>query len=82
MALRKCHTGLALASIFAIGIFLLGSVPQATAETLNFKTFNHTTKMEAVPMKPHFQTLRELSSLITFYDLLPSSKWYTRAVWW
>jgi hypothetical protein len=50
MAIRRFCLGLAIASIFVIGIWLLGSVPQATAETLNFKTFNHVTKMERVPI--------------------------------
>lgn len=48
MAIRKFFIGLAVASIFVIGIWLLGIVPQATAETLNFKNFNHVTKAEAV----------------------------------
>lgn len=42
--------GLAVASIFVIGIWLLGFVSQATAETLNFKTLNHVTKMEKIPI--------------------------------
>ena len=50
MAIRRFFIGLAVASIFVIGIWLLGSVPQATAETLNFKNFNHVTKVEAVPI--------------------------------
>jgi hypothetical protein len=50
MAIRRFFIGLAVASIFVIGIWLLGSVPQATAETLNFKIFNHVTKAEAVPI--------------------------------
>ena len=33
-----------------IGIVFLGSVPQATAETLNVKAFNHVTKTEMVPI--------------------------------
>ena len=37
-------------SIFIIAAWLLGSVPQATAETLNYKLFNHVTKMEMVPI--------------------------------
>ncbi len=37
-------------TIIVTGVLFLVPVPQATAETLNFKTFNHTTKMEAVPM--------------------------------
>jgi len=50
MAIRRFFIGLAVASIFVIGIWLLGSVPQATAETLNYKLFNHVTKAEAVPI--------------------------------
>ena len=33
-----------------IGIWFLGFIPQATAETLNFKVFNHVTKAEEVPI--------------------------------
>jgi hypothetical protein len=50
MAIRRCFIRLALATIFVIGTWLLGSVPQATAETLNFKAFNHVTKAEMVPI--------------------------------
>ena len=50
MAIRRCFIGLAIISIVVIGICLLGSVPQATAETLKIKTFNHVTKMESVPI--------------------------------
>jgi len=50
MAIRRYFIGLATASIFVIGIWLLGFVPQATAETLNFKSFNHVTKQEIVPI--------------------------------
>ena len=46
MAIRRFFKGLAVASIFVIGIWLLGSVPQVMAETLNFKFFSHTTKGE------------------------------------
>jgi len=42
--------GLATASIFMIGIWLLGFVPQATAETLNHKAFNHFTKSKILPI--------------------------------
>jgi hypothetical protein len=48
MATKKSIPILIGISIIAIG--LLGSVPQATAETLNYKNFNHVTKAEAVPM--------------------------------
>jgi len=50
MSIRRCFIGLAIASIFVMGIWLLGSVPQATAETLGYKTLNHVTKMEVVPV--------------------------------
>jgi hypothetical protein len=50
MAIRRFFVGLAVPSIFVIGIWLLGSVPQATAETLNFKVFNHITKAERFPI--------------------------------
>ncbi len=46
MAIRRFSIGLALVSIFVIGIWLLGSVPQAMAETMNYKYFNHLTKIE------------------------------------
>ncbi len=46
MAIRRYFIGLAVASIFVIGIWLLGSVPQAMAETMNYKYFNHLTKIE------------------------------------
>ena len=50
MAIRRFFIALTVASIFVIGIGLLGFVPQATAETLNFKFFNHVTRAEAVPI--------------------------------
>ena len=50
MATRRFFMGLAIASIFGIGIWLLGFAPQATAETLNFKTFTHVTKGETFPI--------------------------------
>ena len=50
MAIRRGFMGLAIVSIVVIGICLLGSVPQATAETLNFKAFNHVTKAEMFPV--------------------------------
>ena len=46
--------------IFIIAAWLLGSVPQATAETLNYKLFNHVTKIEMVPIadaEGHFISL-------------------------
>ncbi len=64
MAIRRFFIGLAVASIFVIGIWLLGFVPQATAETLNFKNFTHAVRAEVFPIpdvEGHFVrfTLRE-----------------------
>jgi hypothetical protein len=39
-----------MVSIFVIGIWLLGAIPQATAETMNIKFFSHVMKREAVPI--------------------------------
>ncbi len=50
MAHRRGFIGLAIVSTIAMGIVLLGFVPQATAETLTFKSFNHVTKAEMVPL--------------------------------
>ena len=50
MAIRRCFIGLASATLFVISIWLLGSVPQATAETLSGKSFNHVTKAEMFPI--------------------------------
>jgi hypothetical protein len=50
MVLRRRFVGVAIVSIFMIGVWLLGSVPQASAETLNFKMFNHVTKQEMFPI--------------------------------
>lgn len=50
MTMRRGFIGLASAIIFVIGICLLGSVPQATAETLAYKTFTHVTKSEMIPI--------------------------------
>jgi hypothetical protein len=50
MAIRRYFIGLAIVSILGIAIWVLGSVPQATAETLNFRSFNHVTKQETVPI--------------------------------
>jgi hypothetical protein len=50
MAIRRGFIGLAIVSIVVIGICFLGSVPQATAETLTYKTFTHVTKSEMVPI--------------------------------
>ena len=50
MVKRRFISGLAITSILVIGIWLPGSVPEATAETLNLKFFTHVTKMEMVPI--------------------------------
>jgi hypothetical protein len=50
MAIRRRFIGLAIVGILGIGIWVLGSVSQATAETLKFKSFNHVTKQEEVPV--------------------------------
>jgi hypothetical protein len=50
MAGQKLVLGLAMAGIIVIGIWVPGSVPQAAAETLNFRSFTHYTKMERVPV--------------------------------
>jgi len=50
MAIRRGFMGLPVASIILIGIVFLGSVPQATAETLTFKMLTHGTKAEMVPI--------------------------------
>lgn len=50
MALRRCFVGLAIVSMLVIGVLVLGSVPQATAESLTFKSFTHITKAEMVPI--------------------------------
>jgi hypothetical protein len=50
MALRGCFIGLVSACVFMVGIWLLGSVSEVKAETLNFKMFTHATKTELVPI--------------------------------
>jgi hypothetical protein len=42
--------GLVGVFVLVIGIWLMGFIPQATAETLNYKMFNHVVKAEAVPI--------------------------------
>jgi len=46
MTRRRFFIGLAIASIVVIAAWLLGFAAHATAETLNFKMFNHMTKAE------------------------------------
>ena len=50
MTRRRFFIGLAIASIVVIAAWLLGFAAHATAETLNFKMFNHMTKAETVPI--------------------------------
>lgn len=50
MATRRRFIGLAIASIFVMSIWPLYSIPQATAETLKFRLFNHVTKAEIFPI--------------------------------
>ena len=60
MAIQRYFIGLAIASIFLMSTWPLGSVPQATAETLNFKILNQVTKMEMAPIadvEGHFMGL-------------------------
>ena len=46
MAIRRLFVGLAVGSIFVIGMWLPGSILPAVAETLNYKFFTHVTKGE------------------------------------
>ena len=50
MGIRRFFIGLAIASIFVIGIWILGSVPQAMAETMKINFLGQATKREAVPI--------------------------------
>ncbi len=50
MVIRKRFIRLAILSILGISFWVMGSVLQATAETLNFKFFNHVTKGEVLPI--------------------------------
>ena len=63
--------GLAIVSISVIGIVFLGSVPQATAETLNYKGFDHVTKGEMVPITDvpgHFSGVVVREGVTVFED--------------
>ncbi len=69
MAIRRCFVGLAIVSIVVIGIVFLGFVPQATAETLNYKGFNHATKAEMIPIadvEGHVITLSVREGVMVF----------------
>lgn len=48
MIILKGVIGPSIVSILVIGVVLLGAVPQTTAETLSFKSFNQVTKQEIV----------------------------------
>ncbi len=50
MSIRRGFVGLVIMSIFVIGGVFLCSVSQATAETLNYKSFKHVTRAEIVPV--------------------------------
>ena len=50
MSIRRCFVGLAIVSAVVLGIVFLASVPQASAETLTFRLFNHVVKAEMVPI--------------------------------
>jgi len=50
MAIRRCFIGLVIATVCVMSIWLLSSVPQATAETFKFTVFNHITKTEFFPI--------------------------------
>jgi len=56
MATRIFSVGLAIASIFVLGIWFLGFVPQAMAETMNYKWFNHVISAEVltIPLPMRF----------------------------
>jgi len=61
MAIRGRFIGLAIVSIVVIGILFLGSVPQATAETLTVKGFNRATKQETIPVADEKNALSALA---------------------
>ena len=72
MAIRKFFVGLAVASIFVMSIWPLGSVPQATAETLNFKMLNHVEKAEIIPIadvEGHFVRLFQREGVAVFENV-------------
>jgi hypothetical protein len=50
MGIGKRRIGLAIVTILLLGMWLLDLAPQAAAETLNFKVFNHVTKSEMFPI--------------------------------
>ena len=50
MGIRRFLVGPAITGIFVIGIWLLGSVSQAMAETLNYKFLSHVTSGQAFPI--------------------------------
>jgi len=50
MTYRRYLIGLVIVSVFVIGVAFFGAVPQATAETLNFKSLNQVTKQEIIPL--------------------------------
>jgi len=50
MAIQRYFRDLPVVSIFVIGIWLLGAIPQAMAETINIKFFTHVMKMDVQPI--------------------------------
>ena len=67
MSIRRFSIGLAIAIIFVIGIWLLGSVPQAMGETLNFRWLAKVTKSETFPIP---DAAGHLVGLTTFEGVL------------
>jgi len=54
MAIRRGFVGLAVVSIVVIGIVFLGSVPQATAETLSANPSSAVTVIFSKKLDNHF----------------------------
>jgi hypothetical protein len=68
MTIRKWFMNVVMVA-FATGTLVLGSVPQATAETLKVKIFNHVTKLERIPIadvEGHFVSLSVREGVAVF----------------